>query len=120
MAEAISNKASGNVKITPVVTMGDPIGLTSSFRTAFDMSKAVDSAVGVDAQITRRQSIELKNPNENVVQELHGLRSDMARMNEELTNMKVVLDTGKVVGGLSGPLDSAFGTMISRNMRERG
>ena len=47
--------------------------------------------------------------NENVVRELRSLRSDMADMAEQMKRMRVVLDTGTLVGEMADPMDAALG-----------
>ena len=59
---------------------------------------------------------QLDNSNLMVVNELRQLREDMAAMTEEITNMQMVMDTGALVGQISGPIDRSLG----RNAVRRG
>ncbi len=47
--------------------------------------------------------------NDDVVQELRSLRSEMADMTARLERMRVVLDTGTLVGEMADPMDAALG-----------
>ncbi len=47
--------------------------------------------------------------NGDVVQELTALRRDVTSLSSAVRNMKIVLDSGTVVGALAGPMDSALG-----------
>jgi len=47
--------------------------------------------------------------NDSVVRELRSLRSDMAEMTARLERMRVVLNTGALVGEMAEPMDTALG-----------
>ena len=47
--------------------------------------------------------------NSDVVAELKSLRGEMAAMAEKMERMRVVLDTGTLVGEMVGPMDTALG-----------
>lgn len=47
--------------------------------------------------------------NEDVIQELRSLRGEMAAMGEQMARMRVVLDTGVLVGEMADPMDAALG-----------
>lgn len=51
----------------------------------------------------------LDRTNADVVSELRALRSDMADMTDEIANMQMVIDTGALVGSISGTMDKALG-----------
>ena len=51
----------------------------------------------------------LDSTNAGIVDELRALRSDMNAMTQEITNMQVVMDTGRLVGSMSGPMNRALG-----------
>jgi hypothetical protein len=44
-----------------------------------------------------------------MVEQLMALREEMAVMADEMTNMKVVMDTGALVGQMAGPMDRTMG-----------
>lgn len=55
--------------------------------------------------------------NDSVVEELRALRSEMAEMTERIERMRVVLDTGTLVGEMAGPMDNALGQRAARRGR---
>lgn len=55
--------------------------------------------------------------NDDVVEELRALRSEMAEMTERMERMRVVLDTGTLVGEMAGPMDNALGQRAARRGR---
>ena len=55
--------------------------------------------------------------NDRVVGAITGLRGDMSEMSRKLGNMQMVLDTGAVIGELSGPMDDALGRRAIRRGR---
>ena len=55
--------------------------------------------------------------NGDIVEELRALRSEMAEMTERMERMRVVLDTGTLVGEMAGPMDNALGQRVTRRGR---
>lgn len=60
---------------------------------------------------------QLDNSNLRVIEELQQLRADMADMTEQITNMQLVMDTGALVGQISGPIDRSLGRSMVRKGR---
>ena len=52
-----------------------------------------------------------------IIDEMGYMRDDITRMTEEISRMKVYLDTGALVGEMSGPMDSALGQSQRRSVR---
>lgn len=52
---------------------------------------------------------QLDTTNSSMVEQLMALREEMAVMTDEMTNMKVVMDTGALVGQMAGPMDRTMG-----------
>lgn len=52
---------------------------------------------------------QLDSRNMDVVNELRSLRSDMAEMTATISNMQMVMDTGALVGQISGPINRDLG-----------
>ena len=57
--------------------------------------------------------------NDEVVNELVNLRSDISELQSVMTNLQVVMNTGALVGQLTGPLDQALGAKALLNSRGR-
>ena len=52
-----------------------------------------------------------------VIDEMGYLRDDIVRMGEEMTRIKVYLDTGELVGQMTGPMDEALGSSQRRSVQ---
>ena len=59
----------------------------------------------------------VKVDNDDIIEELRTLRSEMAEMTERMERMRVVLDTGTLVGEMAGPMDNALGQRVTRRGR---
>lgn len=55
--------------------------------------------------------------NRDVIQELRSLRSDMADMTQRIERMRIVLNTGALVGEMAGPMDDALGQKVIHRRR---
>ena len=55
--------------------------------------------------------------NDRVVGAIAGLRSDVVEMGRQMSNMQMVLDSGALIGELSGPMDDALGRRAVRRGR---
>ena len=55
--------------------------------------------------------------NGDIVEELRSLRSEMAGMMDRMERMRVVMDTGRLVGELAAPMDNALGQRAARRGR---
>lgn len=55
--------------------------------------------------------------NDDVVEELRSLRADMTELTDRMERMRVVLDTGTLVGEMAGPMDNALGQRAARRGR---
>ena len=52
-----------------------------------------------------------------IIEEMGYLRDDIARMGEEISKMKVCLDTETLVGEMSAPMDSVLGRSQRQSVR---
>lgn len=62
----------------------------------------------------------LDNSNADIIAELRLLRGDMTAMGEQISNMQVVMDTGRLVGAISNEMDGALGSRSSYISRGKG
>lgn len=119
VSDVVQSGLDSGPKIVPVVDLSNIGPSISNLDTVLDTSRIIDSALVARAKLDEHQTLELKNPNENVVSELQNLRTEITEMGEKMAKLQVVLDTGTVVGEISDPLDRTFGTKYARNSRER-
>ena len=59
----------------------------------------------------------LDQTNSDVVNEIRALREDLSYMEEAISEMQVVMDTGALVGQMAGPMDNALGQRAIRSGR---
>lgn len=104
----------------PVIDLNNVRSGIGELNGMINNARAIQTASSASLSLEESKTLELRNPNEDVVKELRELRSDVGVLSDKMAKMQVILDTGTVVGELSGPLDSVLGDKLSRNIRERG
>lgn len=100
--------------ITPVLDMDSVYGQADAFNTilsGFNMQGAIANA-DIDGA-TINNTIQSKD----IVTEIRNLNERMAVMDDNLQNLKIVLDTGVLVGQTSAKMDNQFGLMAMRKGR---
>lgn len=97
--------------ITPVLNMASLSSEMSSFNSAF--SKQAVKLNGLNGDITANIADSMdgfvQNDNSDIVNELYALRGDVNYLNESLSNMQVIMDSGELVGSLSGKMNNTLG-----------
>ena len=120
----INSKLGGEAEmrptIRPVLDLSDLTGASTqidslfyplrSIRLAGQASLAFQNASG-------ENRMTVKVDNDDIIEELRTLRSEMAEMTERMERMRVVLDTGTLVGEMAGPMDNALGQRATRRGR---
>ena len=116
-----------------IVSFGNPIDYLSkiasgeliydpSIRPVFDSSGLYRGASSIDSMLTK-QTVSvtglsgklaadigtLDRSNADVVNEIRALREDISYMEEAISEMQVVMDTGALVGTMVGPMDKELG-----------
>ena len=92
----LSNVASGVDTLDSLFYSQRAIGLAGQASVAFSSSRS-------------KSQPELTVNNSDVVAELRTLRGEMVAMAEKMERMRVVLDTGTLVGEMAAPMDAALG-----------
>ena len=97
--------------ISPVLNMDSLSSEMSSFNSAF--SKQAIKLNGLNGDITANIADSMdgfvQNDNSDIVNELYALRGDVNYLNESLSNMQVIMDSGELVGSLSGKMNNTLG-----------
>lgn len=97
--------------ISPVLNMDSLSSEMSSFNSAF--SKQANKLNGLNGDITANIADSMdgfvQNDNSDIVNELYALRGDVNYLNESLSNMQVIMDSGELVGSLSGKMNNTLG-----------
>ena len=120
LPDLLSGKAEMRPTIRPVLDLSDLTGASTqidslfyplrSIRLAGQASLAFQNASG-------ENRMTVKVDNDDIIEELRTLRSEMAEMTERMERMRVVLDTGTLVGEMAGPMDNALGQRATRRGR---
>jgi len=109
----LSDDYSDAFTISPVVD-ASAVGQTS--RTLADLLAASSYSTGTEFSWLKElpKSANEKNP---TLDELRGLRADMARFNERLGRLQVRMDSGVLVGELADPMDEELGRRATIGQR---
>lgn len=120
LPDLLSGEAEMRPTIRPVLDLSDLTGASTqidslfyplrSIRLAGQASLAFQNASG-------ENRMTVKVDNDDIIEELRALRSEMAEMTERMERMRVVLDTGTLVGEMAGPMDNALGQRATRRGR---
>ena len=133
--------AVGDMSNAILVSFGNPIDYLSkittgelvydpSIRPVFDGSSIRAGASSINSML-QSQTISvsgfsgrlaadissLDQTNSDVVNEIRALREDLSYMEEAISEMQVVMDTGALVGQMAGPMDNALGQRAIRSGR---
>jgi hypothetical protein len=80
----------------------------------FDGTKSTLSGVRPSVGVMGTADVDTSS----IVNELGYLRGDLKNMHEDMSKMRVELDSGELVGGLVSPMDRQLGIRVSRSRRE--
>lgn len=100
--------------IKPVV---DPSSVTRSAASINSAFSAGSIDVGKVSGTLAADINSLRRNDDALITELRALREDVNGMTEEIANMQMVLDTGVLVGEISGGVDHQLGTRFMRKKR---
>lgn len=99
-------------KIGGILNLNKPIELAANAGLSF--------AGGINDILENIQAAIPDNANDDVVDAINELRGDMNVMNQRLTNLQVVMDSGELVGVLADPIDQQIGynaVLVERGVR---
>lgn len=108
--------------IKPIMDLSDVTdgvsAINGMFRSAGTMKLAGSVSQDVRAALSDRLQNGVNVNNADVVSELGKLRGDVNALNENMSKMKVIMDTGALVGQMSSPLDISLGKQAM--LKQRG
>lgn len=127
MSSEIQNEGDFTPTITPILDLSNLQNASSSISSMLNFDRPIDLAAKAGLSFTGSLSNMLNNiqasipdnSNDDVVEAINGLRSDMDIMNAKIANMQIVMDSGELVGAIASPLDNQLGfnaTMIERGV----
>ena len=122
IAELVSGGFDAEPVIRPVLDLSAVSAGASALDSLFYSQRAVSLAGQASAAFETQRALggqaTVTVDNDGVVEELRTLRSDIASMLDRMEKLRVVLNTGTLVGELAGPMDSALGQRAA--LRGRG
>lgn len=111
--------------------LNSDMDMEPTIRPVLDLSAITSGADEINGLLYSKRSIELArktnmgmnnfasdnqsnivSDNDNVVKAIGELRNDMSVLANTMSKLKIVMDTGTLVGALVGPLDSSFGQRV--------
>ena len=125
MRETLANTDGFATEITPVVDFSTPKD-TSNWYSSNAAGYGKDDAWGTRSSALASEVTVQKNQNgkepvdstrADVVAAIDALSNRVVMMGQSIENMQVVLDSKKLVGGISGQMDSALGVRAARARR---
>lgn len=122
----LSSNGSYSYEIEPVVDLSSAENSRNWLQSNL---KAPDSSIGLDVSRSSRLAVEMDSKrNQNgketadstradVVAAIDTLSGRVVAMGKSIENMQIILDSKKLVGGISGQMDSALGVRAARARR---
>lgn len=121
LSDAVVNAFGNPIDYVGKISSGE-LQYDASIRPVFDDRGLYKGASSIDTMLNN-QTISvsglsgklaadigtLDRSNADVVAELQALREDMSYMEDAMSQMQVVMDTGALVGSMAGPMDRAMG-----------
>lgn len=120
ITDLVENGIDTDPTIRPVMDLSDVNSGIRDLNSMMDSSTSMDLAASanfdMNRMLTRNQNGVIVN-NEDVVNAIGELKSDIADMGDAIRNLKLVLDSGTLVGGIVGQMDQALGQLMRFNER---
>ena len=125
--DRLSNSEDFSPKITPVVDLSDTEDSTNWFKSAsvgftnpFQSTPAISERLAYDVRVRDKNQngkSDTDSSRADVVAAVDSLGNRLAMMSDSISNMRVVLDSKKLVGGIAGEMDSVLGVRAVRARR---
>ena len=124
MFNSLSTLADDNIDVQPTIA---PVVDMTNIRSASGYMNGVfaDRSFGVRTSLmassiatsagTATKAGQFGSP--DVVSAIHEMNSRIGILGEQISNLKMVVDTGALVGQMAGPMDAKFGTMATMKGR---
>ena len=125
--DRLSNSEDFSPKITPIVDLSNTEDSTNWFKSAsvgftnpLQGTPAISERLAYDVRVRDKNQngkTDTDSSRADVVAAIDALSNRVVMMGQSIENMQVVLDSKKLVGGISGQMDSALGVRASRSKR---
>lgn len=98
--------------IRPVVDLSEVRKSADSIGGMFGVTRSVNLAgmagIGVNTVNTNVQN-EVRLNNDNIIREMRDLKNDISNLSQTVGRMKIVMDTGALVGAIATPINNELG-----------
>ena len=100
-----------DLTIRPVLDLSELKGGVDTMNGLFNTHPSLDMAyqTGLSFRASERSLREMKVDNAEVVSEITRLRGEVAELSGVIQRMRVVMDTGALVGAIATPMNQALG-----------
>ena len=125
--DRLSNSEDFSPKITPVVDLSGTEDSANWFKSAsvgftnpFQGTPAISERLAYDVRVRDKNQngkTDTDSSRADVVAAVDSLGNRLAMMSDSISNMRVVLDSKKLVGGIAGEMDSVLGVRAVRARR---
>lgn len=125
--DRLSNSEDFSPKITPVVDLSNTEDSTNWFKSAsvgftnpFQGTPTISERLAYDVRVRDKNQngkTDTDSSRADVVAAVDSLGNRLAMMSDSISNMRVVLDSKKLVGGIAGEMDSVLGVRAVRARR---
>ena len=125
--DRLSNSEDFSPKITPVVDLSGTEDSTNWFKSAsvgftnpFQGTPAISERLAYDVRVRDKNQngkSDKDSSRSDVVAAIDALSNRVVMMGQSIESMQIVLDSKKLVGGISGQMDSALGVRAARARR---
>ena len=125
--DRLSSSEDFSPKITPVVDLSDTEDSTNWFKSAsvgftnpFQGTPAISERLAYDVRVRDKNQngkSDKDSSRSDVVAAIDSLGNRVSMMGQSIENMKIVMDTGKLVGSIAGPMDTELGRRGTRARR---
>lgn len=125
--DRLSNSEDFSPKITPVVDLSNTEDSTNWFKSAsvgftnpFQGAPAISERLAYDVRVRDKNQngkSDKDSSRSDVVAAIDSLGNRVSMMGQSIENMKIVMDTGKLVGSIAGPMDTELGRRGTRARR---
>ena len=117
IADIINSDPNFNPVITPVVDLSNVVAGSNAIDDMFSASQTLALAGSTNTQMNKQLSANLDGNkitvnNKDVVDEIRSLREEMNDMSSAIQSMRIVMDTGSLVGAIAGPIDRNLGRRV--------
>lgn len=115
----VDENIDANPTIRPVLDLSELTKEAQAIDGMFGANQTIflarNSSAGFNAN--RSSTKEMRVDNTDVISEIGSLKEEVAGLNDVIRNMKVVMDTGALVGSITAPMNVALGRRVAYDRR---